>query len=295
MRRREDAGRKGKVMPIIIDHLNYVYENGTNLETKALNDICLTIPDGQFVGVIGHTGSGKSTLMQHLNGLLKASSGHIYFNGQDIYDKKYNLKELRSKVGLVFQYPEHQLFEIDVFSDVCFGPKNLGLSKAEAQYRAYDALRSVGMPEDLYYQSPFDLSGGQKRRAAIAGVLAMKPQVLILDEPTAGLDPRGRDEILGLIKKLQTESGMTILLVSHSMEDVAEYVDRILVMNRGSVMLDGEPREVFRHYRELEQVGLAAPQVTYIMQALKNKGLDIDEDATTIEEAAEEIMKLFRR
>ncbi|MBO4290702.1 MAG: energy-coupling factor transporter ATPase [Lachnospiraceae bacterium] len=282
-------------MPIIIDHLNYVYENGTNLETKALNDICLTIPDGQFVGVIGHTGSGKSTLMQHLNGLLKASSGHIYFNGQDIYDKKYNLKELRSKVGLVFQYPEHQLFEIDVFSDVCFGPKNLGLSKAEAQYRAYDALRSVGMPEDLYYQSPFDLSGGQKRRAAIAGVLAMKPQVLILDEPTAGLDPRGRDEILGLIKKLQTESGMTILLVSHSMEDVAEYVDRILVMNRGSVMLDGEPREVFRHYRELEQVGLAAPQVTYIMQALKNKGLDIDEDATTIEEAAEEIMKLFRR
>ena len=282
-------------MPIIIDHLNYVYENGTNLETKALNDICLTIPDGQFVGVIGHTGSGKSTLMQHLNGLLKASSGHIYFNGQDIYDKKYNLKELRSKVGLVFQYPEHQLFEIDVFSDVCFGPKNLGLSKAEAQYRAYDALRSVGMPEDLYYQSPFDLSGGQKRRAAIAGVLAMKPQVLILDEPTAGLDPRGRDEILGLIKKLQTESGMTILLVSHSMEDVAEYVDRILVMNRGSVMLDGEPREIFRHYRELEQVGLAAPQVTYIMQALKNKGLDIDEDATTIEEAAEEIMKLFRR
>ena len=282
-------------MPIIIDHLNYVYENGTNLETKALNDICLTIPDGQFVGVIGHTGSGKSTLMQHLNGLLKASSGHIYFNGQDIYDKKYNLKELRSKVGLVFQYPEHQLFEIDVFSDVCFGPRNLGLSKAEAQYRAYDALRSVGMPEDLYYQSPFDLSGGQKRRAAIAGVLAMKPQVLILDEPTAGLDPRGRDEILGLIKKLQTESGMTILLVSHSMEDVAEYVDRILVMTRGSVMLDGEPREVFRHYRELEQVGLAAPQVTYIMQALKNKGLDIDEDATTIEEAAEEIMKLFRR
>ena len=195
----------------------------------------------------------------------------------------------------MFQYPEHQLFEIDVFSDVCFGPRNLGLSKAEAQYRAYDALRSVGMPEDLYYQSPFDLSGGQKRRAAIAGVLAMKPQVLILDEPTAGLDPRGRDEILGLIKKLQTESGMTILLVSHSMEDVAEYVDRILVMNRGSVMLDGEPREVFRHYRELEQVGLAAPQVTYIMQALKNKGLDIDEDATTIEEAAEEIMKLFRR
>lgn len=282
-------------MSIIIDHVSYVYGGDTPLAVKALDDICLTVPDGQFVGIIGHTGSGKSTLMQHLNGLLKASSGHIYFDGQDIYDKGYHLKELRSKVGLVFQYPEHQLFEIDVFSDVCFGPKNLGMSEADSQYRAYEALRSVGLPEELYYQSPFELSGGQKRRAAIAGVLAMKPKVLILDEPTAGLDPKGRDEILGLIKKLQTESGMTVLLVSHSMEDVAEYVDRILVMNRGRIMLDGLPGEVFGHYRELEQVGLAAPQVTYIMRALKQQGLNVDESVTTIEEAADCILRLFER
>lgn len=282
-------------MSIIIDHVSYVYGGDTPLAVKALDDICLTVPDGQFVGIIGHTGSGKSTLMQHLNGLLKASSGHIYFDGQDIYDKGYHLKELRSKVGLVFQYPEHQLFEIDVFSDVCFGPKNLGMSEADSQYRAYEALRSVGLPEELYYQSPFELSGGQKRRAAIAGVLAMKPKVLILDEPTAGLDPKGRDEILGLIKKLQTESGMTVLLVSHSMEDVAEYVDRILVMNRGRIMLDGLPGEVFGHYRELEQVGLAAPQVTYIMRALKQQGLNVDESVTTIEEAADCILRLFGR
>lgn len=282
-------------MPIIIDHLTYSYGDAGANERKALNDVSLTIPDGQFVGIIGHTGSGKSTLMQHLNGLLKATSGHIYFDGQDIYDKDYKLKELRSKVGLVFQYPEHQLFEIDVFSDVCFGPKNLGLSKADAEYRAFNALRSVGMPEELYYQSPFDLSGGQKRRVAIAGVLAMQPKVLILDEPTAGLDPKGRDEILGLIKKLQTEEKMTILLVSHSMEDVAEYVDRILVMDAGQVKMDGTPREVFHRYRELEEMGLAAPQVTYVMQGLLEKGYRVDGDCTTVAEAADEIMKLFRR
>ena len=212
-------------MPIILDHVTYIYGEDTPLAVKALDDICLQIPDGQFVGIIGHTGSGKSTLMQHLNGLVKATSGHIYYNGEDIYDRDYDMKKLRSSVGLVFQYPEHQLFEIDVFSDVCFGPKNLGLDKKEAELRAFDALRKVGLPNELYYQSPFELSGGQKRRVAIAGVLAMKPQVLILDEPTAGLDPKGRDEILKQIKKLQTETGMTILLVSHSMEDVAEYVD----------------------------------------------------------------------
>jgi len=282
-------------MPIIIDHLTYSYGDAGADEKKALNDISLTIPDGQFVGIIGHTGSGKSTLMQHLNGLLKATSGHIYFDGQDIYDKDYKLKELRSSVGLVFQYPEHQLFEIDVFSDVCFGPKNLGLSKADAEYRAFNALRSVGMPEELYYQSPFDLSGGQKRRVAIAGVLAMEPKVLILDEPTAGLDPKGRDEILGLIKSLQTQKNMTILLVSHSMEDVAEYVDRILVMDAGCIKMDGTPREVFHRYRELEEMGLAAPQVTYIMQGLLEKGYEVDGDCTTVAEAADEIMKLFRR
>lgn len=276
-------------MSIILDHVNYIYEKDTPLAMTALDDICLVIPDGQFIGVIGHTGSGKSTLMQHLNGLLRATSGSIYFNGEDIYDTDYDRKKLRSKVGLVFQYPEHQLFEIDVFKDVCFGPKNLGLERKEVELRAYDALRKVGLPDELFYQSPFELSGGQKRRVAIAGVLAMKPEVLILDEPTAGLDPKGRDEILKQIKKLQTETGMTILLVSHSMEDVAEYVDRIIVMNKGSVMYDDVPKEVFRHYKELEEVGLAAPQVTYIMHALRAKGLPVDADATTVEEAAEQI------
>lgn len=281
-------------MSMIIDHVNYIYEPGTPHARKALSDICLQIPDGQFVGIIGHTGSGKSTLMQHLNGLIRATEGHIYFNGEDIYDDDYDMKKLRSKVGLVFQYPEHQLFEIDVFSDVCFGPKNLGLDKREVELRAFDALRKVGFPEELFYQSPFELSGGQKRRAAIAGVLAMKPDILILDEPTAGLDPKGRDEILGQIKKLQQETGMTILLVSHSMEDVAEYVDRIIVMNKGSIMYDDTPANVFAHYRELEEVGLAAPQVTYIMHKLREKGFPVDAGATTIEEATEEILRALR-
>ena len=281
-------------MSIVLEHVNYIYGEDTPLALRALNDICLTIPDGQFVGVIGHTGSGKSTLMQHLNGLIKATEGHIYFNGEDIYQKDYDMKKLRSKVGLVFQYPEHQLFEIDVFTDVCFGPKNLGLDKEEVKRRATDALWKVGLGEDFFYQSPFELSGGQKRRAAIAGVLAMQPQVLILDEPTAGLDPRGRDDILKQIKQLQTQTGMTILLVSHSMEDVAEYVDRIIVMNKGSVMFDDVPKKVFQHYKELEEVGLAAPQVTYIMHALKEKGLDVDVNATTIHEAAEEIFRALK-
>lgn len=281
-------------MSIILDHINYIYGEDTPLAVMALRDINLVIPDGQFVGIIGHTGSGKSTLMQHLNGLIRATSGHIYFNGEDIYDGDYDRKKLRSKVGLVFQYPEHQLFEIDVFTDVCFGPKNLGLNRKEVELRAYDALRKVGFPDEFFYQSPFDLSGGQKRRAAIAGVLAMKPEVLILDEPTAGLDPKGRDEILQQIKKLQKETGMTILLVSHSMEDVAEYVERIIVMNQGSILFDGVPKEVFRHYKELEDVGLAAPQVTYIMHALREKGLNVDVDVITVKEAAQEILKALR-
>ncbi len=281
-------------MSLILDHINYIYGDDTTLAVKALNDICLTIPDGQFIGIICHTGSGKSTLVQHLNGLLKASSGAIYFNGEDIYDEDFDRKKLRSKVGLVFQYPEHQLFEVDVFTDVCFGPKNLGLEKKEVELRAYDALKKVGLPDELFYQSPFELSGGQKRRVAIAGVLAMKPDVLILDEPTAGLDPKGRDEILGQIKKLQQETGMTIILVSHSMEDVAEYVDRIIVMNKGSVMYDDTPKKVFAHYRELEEVGLAAPQVTYIMHALRENGLKVNVDVTTIEEATEQIFKAVK-
>ena len=281
-------------MSIKLEHVNYVYGEDTPLALKALDDISLDIPDGQFIGIIGHTGSGKSTLVQHLNGLIKATSGHIYFNGEDIYEKNYSMKNLRSRVGLVFQYPEHQLFEIDVFTDVCFGPKNLGLDKEEIENRAMEALKQVGLPEEFYRQSPFELSGGQKRRVAIAGVLAMKPEVLILDEPTAGLDPKGRDEILHLIKKLQADTGLTILLVSHSMEDVAEYVDRIIVMNKGKVMFDDIPREVFKHYKELEEVGLAAPQVTYIMHALKENGLDVDVNATTIAEAAENILGALR-
>ena len=280
-------------MAIILDHVNHIYGGDTEMAVAALKDVCLTIPDGQFIGLIGHTGSGKSTLVQHLNGLLKPTGGAIYYNGRDIHDEDYNKKELRSKVGLVFQYPEHQLFEADVFSDVCFGPKNLGLTKKETELRAYQALRQVGMEKEYFYQSPFDLSGGQKRRVAIAGVLAMQPEVLVLDEPTAGLDPKGRDEILDQVAKLKEETGITVILVSHSMEDVAKYVDRIIVMNHGSVMFDDVPREVFRHYRELEQVGLAAPQVTYIMHELRNAGLNVDPEATTLEEAKAEILRVL--
>ena len=281
-------------MSIILDHVSHIYEEGMAMEHAALKDINLVIPDGQFIGLIGHTGSGKSTLVQHLNGLLAPTSGSVYFNGADIHEKDFDKKKLRSKVGLVFQYPEHQLFEIDVFSDVCFGPKNLGLEKKEVELRAYAALKQVGIEDEYFYQSPFDLSGGQKRRVAIAGVLAMKPEVLILDEPTAGLDPKGRDEILDQIAKLRKETGITVILVSHSMEDVAKYVDRIIVMNRGQIMFDDAPKAVFEHYKELEAVGLAAPQVTYIMQALKEKGLDVDTDITTIEEARIAILKALR-
>lgn len=278
-------------MAIILDHVNYIYEAGTAMEYHALTDINLVIPDGQFIGLIGHTGSGKSTLVQHLNGLLAPASGNIYYNGADINEEGYHKKELRSKVGLVFQYPEHQLFEIDVFSDVCFGPKNLGLDKKQTELRAYAALKQVGIEDEYFYQSPFDLSGGQKRRVAIAGVLAMKPEVLVLDEPTAGLDPKGRDEILDQIAKLREETGMTVILVSHSMEDVAKYVDRIIVMNQSRILFDDVPKEVFRHVKELEEVGLAAPQITYIMQALKEKGLNVDTDITKIEEARDAILK----
>ena len=280
-------------MSIIVEHVSHVYEADTAMAVHALKDVSLVIPDGQFIGLIGHTGSGKSTLVQHLNGLMKATSGSIYFNGEDIDSDDFDKKMLRSKVGLVFQYPEHQLFETDVFSDVCFGPKNLGLSQKEIQLRAYEALKQVGLEDEYFYQSPFDLSGGQKRRVAIAGVLAMKPDVLILDEPTAGLDPKGRDEILDQIAMLQKKTGITVILVSHSMDDVAKYVDRIIVMNKGSVMFDDEPREVFRHYMELENIGLSAPQVTYIMKDLQNQGIMVSDDVTTIDEAKEEIKNYF--
>lgn len=278
-------------MLIILDKVNYVYSEGSGFEKKALDDVSLTIDKGEFIGLIGHTGSGKSTLTQHLNGLLRATSGNIYYDGQDIYEKGFVMKNLRSKVGLVFQYPEHQLFESDVFTDVCFGPKNLGLDKKDVELRAFEALEMVGFPKELFYNSPFELSGGQKRRAAIAGVLAMKPEVLILDEPTAGLDPKGRDEILDQIKKLHEETGITVILVSHSMEDVAKYVGRLIVLDHGRVMYDDMPKKVFRNYRELEKIGLAAPQLTYIMNDLKANGFDVDTDAITMEEAVATVKK----
>lgn len=280
-------------MSIILDKVNYIYGSDTAYEHNALKDINLVIEDGQFIGIIGHTGSGKSTLIQHLNGLIKPTSGSIYYNGKDISDSDFNMKELRSKVGLVFQYPEHQLFEVNVFEDVCFGPRNLGLTEKETQLRAYEALRMVGFEEDLFYQSPFELSGGQKRRVAIAGVLAMKPDILVLDEPTAGLDPKGRDEILDQIKILHETTNMSVILVSHSMEDVAKYVERLIVLNQGEVMYDDTPKEVFKHYLELEEMGLAAPQVTYIMNRLKEKGIPVNTDVTTIEEAKAEILRAF--
>ena len=282
-------------MSIEVRNLSHIYGEGTIFEQYALKNVDLTIGDGEFIGLIGHTGSGKSTLIQHLNGLLRASSGDILYNGESIYREDYSMKELRSHVGLVFQYPEHQLFEVDVFSDVCFGPKNLGLSQEEVEARAKEALTLVGLDESFYKQSPFELSGGQKRRAAIAGVLAMKPEVLILDEPTAGLDPQGREDILGLVAKLHREQGMTVILVSHSMEDVARYVSRLVVMNHGEKVFDGTPKEVFRHYKELEAIGLAAPQITYVVHALKEQGIPIDEDITTVEEARDAILAIWRK
>lgn len=282
-------------MSFILDKVSHRYSQGTAYEITALDNVNLKINDGEFIGIIGHTGSGKSTLVQHLNGLLRATEGAIYYNGQDIYDKDYDLRDLRTQVGMVFQYPEHQLFEETVFADVCFGPKNQGLPEKDCILRAFEALQSVGLPEKYYYASPFELSGGQKRRAAIAGVLAMKPAVLILDEPTAGLDPKGRDEILDLIAETHVHYGNTVILVSHSMEDVAKYVDRIIVMNQGSVMLDGIPKDVFHHYKELEEIGLAAPQVTYLMHEMREAGMNVSTEPTTVDEAKDAILRMLGR
>ena len=282
-------------MSIKVEDLSYVYGEGTAFEQKALSGVSFEIKDGEFVGLIGHTGSGKSTLIQTLNGLIKPTSGKIYYNGTDIYSEGYSLKELRSKVGLVFQYPEHQLFETDVFTDICFGPKNLNLEEKEIKKRARHAMKLVGLDESFDAKSPFELSGGQKRRAAIAGVLAMRPEMMILDEPTAGLDPQGRDEILGQIARLNREQGLTIVLVSHSMEDVAVYVDRLMVLNHGEKAFDGPPREVFRHYKELESFGLAAPQITYVVQELKELGFPLDDGITTVPEARDAILALLKK
>lgn len=281
-------------MSIILDHINYCYSADSAYKVQALKDVSLEINDGEFIGIIGHTGSGKSTLIQHMNGLLKATSGHIYYNGQDIYDNDYDLSKLRHKVGMVFQYPEHQLFENDVISDVCFGPMNQGLSREEAEKEAKQALTHVGVKEFNFKKSPFELSGGQKKRVAIAGVLAMNPKILILDEPTAGLDPKGRDDILDQIAELHKVRGITIVLVSHSMEDIAKYVERLIVMNHGEAVFDDTPKKVFSHYKELETMGLAAPQITYIMHALKEHGLNVDADATTVEEARDSILAALK-
>ncbi len=281
-------------MSIIIDHLNYIYDEGTAYEKAALADINLKIEDGEFIGIIGHTGSGKSTLIQHINGLIKPTSGTIYYNGEDIFDKDYSKKKLRSKVGIVFQYPEHQLFETTVIEDVKFGPKNMGMSKLDVDLNAYEALRTVGISDDLIDASPFELSGGEKRRVAIAGILAMKPDVLILDEPTAGLDPKGRNEILQMIATLHNNKKITVILVSHVMEDVAKYVERLIVMNDGRVFADGTPSDVFKRYEELERIGLAAPQTIYLMNSLKKLGYPVDTDIISPEQAVFEILKLQR-
>ncbi len=275
-------------------NVSYRYGAGTPMEIQVLKGLSLSIPQGQFVCPIGHTGSGKSTLIQHLNGLLRPDSGEVRFRGEDIFAEKYDRRRLRGKVGMVFQYPEHQLFESDVLADVCFGPKNLGLSQEEAEARAREALRLVGMDESYYRRSPFELSGGQKRRAAIAGVLAMEPEVLVLDEPTAGLDPAGRDEILDQVARLHRERGMAVVLVSHSMEDVARYAERLVVLDAGQVILDGTPRQVFLHFRELEKMGLSAPQVTYLMEELRQAGFPAAGHGITVEEAERDILRCFR-
>ncbi len=281
-------------MSIIADHLSYTYSQGTAYEVKALDDVSFKIEAGEYVGLLGHTGSGKSTLVQLLDGLLKPSGGTVYIDGRDIFEKDYSLKALRGKVGIVFQYPEYQLFEADVFTDVCFGPKNLGLSRSEVELRAYEALKQVGLKDEAFYQSPFDLSGGEKRRVAIAGVLAMKPEVLILDEPTAGLDPAGREWILGLVDRLCRENGMTIILVSHSMDDLAENAHRLMVMDNGRLVMDGTPSQVFKYSKELIEMGLDIPAVSKVLYILKENGANVNTDAITVADAAKEILRCYR-
>ena len=278
-------------MAIIIHELEHRYEDGSAGEKVALHDVNIKIEQGEMIGLIGHTGSGKSTLMQHLNGLLKPTSGAVFYDGKDINDSDFSKKKLRSKVGLVFQYPEYQLFESTVIDDVKFGPKNIGMDSLKIDMNSFQALKQVGIGEDLLDVSPLELSGGQKRRVAIAGVLAMEPEVLILDEPTAGLDPSGRDEILDLVAKLHKERNLTVILVSHSMEDVARYVERLIVMNHGTVAFDATPGEVFSHYKELEKIGLMAPQVTYVMEGLARRGVTLPHNAITVQEAVDSILQ----
>ena len=278
-------------MAIIIHELEHRYEDGSAGEIVALHEVNIKIEQGEMIRLIGHTGSGKSTLIQHLNGLLKPTSGAVFYDGKDINDSDFSKKKLRSKVGLVFQYPEYQLFESTVIDDVKFGPKNIGMDSLKIDMNSFQALKQVGIGEDLLDVSPLELSGGQKRRVAIAGVLAMEPEVEILDEPTAGLDPSGRDEILDLVAKLHKERNLTVILVSHSMEDVARYVERLIVMNHGTVAFDATPGEVFSHYKELEKIGLMAPQVTYVMEGLARRGVTLPHNAITVQEAVDSILQ----
>lgn len=282
-------------MSIIVNHVDYVYNPNTVYEKKALDNVSIKIEDGEYIGLVGHTGSGKSTLVQHLNGIMKPTKGGIYIDGEDISAKDYSRKKMCSKVGLVFQYPEHQLFEEDVFTDVCFGPKNMGLSKSEVELRAYEALKAVGVKDESFYVSPFDISGGEKRRVAIAGVLAMKPKTLVLDEPTAGLDPKGREQILSLIDELHDTTDMTIILVSHSMDDMAEHARRLVVMHQGKIIMDNVPREVFKEREVLESIGLGVPEVTKVMSNLYKRGYPVRNDLITVGEAADEIVNLIKR
>ena len=280
---------------ISVENVSFVYNPGTPFEKQALSNVSFSVGEGEFIGLIGHTGSGKSTLIQHLNALIKPTSGEIRINGENIHADKKKLKTFRQKVGLVFQYPEHQLFDISVYKDVAYGPKNLGLTEEEAGRRAEEALEAVGVSPSQYNLSPFELSGGQKRRVAIAGVLAMQPEILVLDEPTAGLDPRGRDEILDQILQMRERMPLTVILVSHSMEDIARMVDRILVMHDGKLAYDAPPEEVFLHREELEQIGLAAPQVSYLMNGLKESGLNVPTTLFTVDAAADALYELCKQ
>lgn len=279
-------------MSIKVENLSYVYMKNSPFEKAALKNINLTIESGEFVGIIGRTGSGKSTLVQHFNGLLKPTSGKVVVNGMDTSGR--SLKELRRQVGIVFQYPEHQLFEETVYMDIAFGPKKQGLEESEVASRVKDALELVGLPEEFLEKSPFELSGGQKRRVAIAGVIATNPRILVLDEPAAGLDPRGRDEILGFVSELHRESGITIILVSHNMEDVARLAERIVVMNEGGIEMDGKPRDIFPRIDRLEQMGLSAPQVSYLMRRLKAAYPGINANVFTISDAKKELLKYLK-
>lgn len=282
-------------MSITIRNLTHKYNEGMPFEKVALEGINIEIKSGEFIGIIGHTGSGKSTLIQMFNGLLKPTEGEVLVNDQDINGEKVNKKEIRQKVGLVFQYPEYQLFEMTVKDDVAFGPKNLGLDANEITARVQYALDAVGLDETYYEKSPFELSGGQKRRVAIAGVLAMKPEILILDEPTAGLDPKGRNELFKQLQKMHHELGLTIVLISHSMEDVAKYAEKLFVLYKGKIAYQGTPREVFANGKKLEEIGLAMPQIRYIMETLKEKGMPVTEDVLTVEEAADILIKYLRK